>query len=509
MKNKRTIINLFCSLSVLAIGIGISFVLSPFIVKSIGVEANGFVTLANNFVGYANIIVIALNGMAARYISISYHQKDYNKANVYYNSVFWGNIILLLIITLPVGLFLFFLDSFIDIPKELVFDVKLLFSLIFGGFYLQTGFPNYDCGTYVTNRLDRTYVPRMIVALIRCLFLFLSFSLFTPHVWYVGAASALVATLLLIVEGHNTHKLTPELKISFRERKKLVSSNALKELVGTGIWNAISNVGKMLYSSFDLIICNLFLGAKKMGILSLSKILLTLVDELANSISRVFLPQMTIYYAENNNLAFNKSIIKSMKIMSVLLTIPLAIIIVYGEDFYTLWIPSQDAKLLNAISILAISSYFLCSGSNILMNAFTVINKVKANSIAIIVSGALSIITTIMLLSYTSIGIYAVAGISSIFIVLKDIIFTVPYLAHFIEIKKKQIYLQMILTALSSTVLVGIGMLLKHILRVNNWGSFIISILIYSIIALIINMVIQMNRNDIRTILTKFRKKGD
>ncbi|MCA5963718.1 hypothetical protein LC724_29820 [Blautia sp. RD014234] len=87
-------INVICSLMVLAANVIINFWLSPYIVKNIGVEANGFITLANNFVTYAQLVAAALNSMAARFISISYVQKDYKKANLYYNSVFWGNLII-------------------------------------------------------------------------------------------------------------------------------------------------------------------------------------------------------------------------------------------------------------------------------------------------------------------------------------------------------------------------------------------------------------------------------
>lgn len=51
--NKKTMINVICSLMVLAANVIINFWLSPYIVKNIGVEANGFITLANNFVTYA------------------------------------------------------------------------------------------------------------------------------------------------------------------------------------------------------------------------------------------------------------------------------------------------------------------------------------------------------------------------------------------------------------------------------------------------------------------------
>ena len=63
--SKKTAINLVCSIMVLLTNILIGFWLSPFVVEHIGVEANGFVTLANNFVTYVSLIVTALNSMAA------------------------------------------------------------------------------------------------------------------------------------------------------------------------------------------------------------------------------------------------------------------------------------------------------------------------------------------------------------------------------------------------------------------------------------------------------------
>ena len=74
-KKQRTVINVVCSILVLCTNVVISFFLSPYIVKNIGVEANGFVTLANNFVTYANLIVTALNSMAARFITVEYVRK--------------------------------------------------------------------------------------------------------------------------------------------------------------------------------------------------------------------------------------------------------------------------------------------------------------------------------------------------------------------------------------------------------------------------------------------------
>ena len=46
----NTYINIITSVGVLVINLAISFWLSPYIIRTIGVEANGFVSLANNFV---------------------------------------------------------------------------------------------------------------------------------------------------------------------------------------------------------------------------------------------------------------------------------------------------------------------------------------------------------------------------------------------------------------------------------------------------------------------------
>ena len=65
--NARTAINILSSFGTTIFGLLISFFLSPYIVRTIGVEANGFVSLAANFTSYATLVVMALNNMAGRF----------------------------------------------------------------------------------------------------------------------------------------------------------------------------------------------------------------------------------------------------------------------------------------------------------------------------------------------------------------------------------------------------------------------------------------------------------
>lgn len=505
--SKRTIINVVSSMVLLATNVLISFFLSPYIVEHIGVEANGFVTLANNFVTYAQLIVIALNSMAARYIIIEYVKKNYSKANLYYNSIFWGNLIIVAILIIPASIFIAMMGDLIDVPKELLWDVKLLFAFIFLNFFITTGFPNWDCGTFVTNRLDRTYIPNMASGVFRCIFLFVVMTIFVPHVWYVGAAASVMTIINLVVAGYNTHTLTPELKIQKDKGKFICSKTAIKELVGAGIWNSISNVGNMLLTGLDLIVCNLTLGATAMGVISLSKILPNYMQQLSSTIRNAFTPELTINYAKGDKEAVLKDLKRAMKLTSVIMTIPIAVIVVLGDRFFALWVPTQDAALLQKLSILAILAYMFTSGTQILFNVFTAVNKVKANAIAMLISGVVSACITFIMAKYTDYGIYAVAGVSSIVNLIRNMIFTVPVTAKYLGFKWYQFFPQVGQTILSSVIIIIVGIIVKPILAEGSWVKFIFSAAIVAIIGLVFNILLILNKSERNFLFSKVLNK--
>lgn len=504
---KKTVINLICSILLLCTNTLISFFLSPYIVENIGVEANGFITLASNFVTYAQLIVTALNSMAARFISIEYVKKDYKKANMYYNSVFWGNLIIVAILIIPSIIALIKLESLVNIPDNIVFDIKILFAFIFFNFFITTGFPNWDCGTFVTNRLDRTYIPQVIASIVRCLFLFITFSYFTPKVYYVGIAATIMILITLICNGYNTNKLTPELKISFFRKKIICSWNAIKELVISGIWNSISNVGNILLTGVDLIICNVYLGATAMGVVSLTKIIPNYMDTLSSSINDVFNPEMTINYAKNNKEKMLNDINRSMKLSSLIITIPISVFIVFGEEFFKLWVPSQDAKMLQILSILASFKFIFLGGTRILLNLFTTFNKTKDHAIFQLITGGVSILLTILIVKYTKYGIYAVAGVSSLCVVLKNIVLVIPACSKYLNVKCKIFYKQVFISIFSSAVLILVGYIIKHFINISSWIQLILTAMGIGIIGLFINVFITLNKNERKYLKEKILKK--
>ena len=80
--NKQLAVNIVSNIAIYVLQFVISFLLTPFIVKSLGVEAFGFVGLSNNIISYTTLITVALNAMASRFISVEYHKGNIEKANI-------------------------------------------------------------------------------------------------------------------------------------------------------------------------------------------------------------------------------------------------------------------------------------------------------------------------------------------------------------------------------------------------------------------------------------------
>lgn len=505
--NKKTTINMFCSLMVLFTNIIISFWLSPYIVEHIGVEANGFVTLANNFVSYATLLVTALNSMAARFITIEYVNKDYKKANLYYNSVFWGNLIIVLVLLIPAVYLIVRLENIVNVPSNIVIDVKILFSFVFFNFFIGTALPNWECGTFISNRLDKDYIPQMFTSVLRCLLIFGMMTLLVPRVWYVGLTSTVITVIMLFVRARNTHQFTPHLKVFLAKNKIICSWSAIKELVGSGIWNSISSVGTMLLNGLDLIICNLFIDAEAMGILAIAKILPHYIGLMGSSIRNAFAPEIVSNYAKGDMDKLQKDIKRAMKLTSVILTVPVGGIIVMAEDFYRLWVPSQDAHLLASLSIIVCLAYTYASGIQVLHIVFSAVNRVKTNALLMILSGVVSTVIVFILLNTTDLGIYAVAGVSVGVNFVRNMLYNIPYSAKYLGFKKTSFYPQVFTCVASSAILTIVGTVLHRFVTINNWFDFMLFTAFISVLFLFINYFIFLNKEERTLVLNKVKNK--
>jgi len=177
MNKKKLYINLIANILSFIVQMAISFLLTPIIVNKVGDAAYGFIGLSNNFANYSSILTIVVNSMASRFITLELEKENIKEANKYYSTVFFMNIILSFIIILFSIVLIINLTYFIDIPNELITDVKLTFMLSFINIVISLFSSVFNISTFAKNKLDQSAIRTIIGYVIKVILLIVLFSI--------------------------------------------------------------------------------------------------------------------------------------------------------------------------------------------------------------------------------------------------------------------------------------------------------------------------------------------
>lgn len=492
MNSKRLLINISANIVSFVVSMGINFLLAPYIIKSVGKEAYGFVGLANNFVSYAQLITLALNALAVRFITIKIHENDIKEANKYFSSVTIANIATSLAMTLPALLVVIYMNKIVKVPSGILLDVQVLWALVFLNFLIEIITSTYDVVTFASNRLDLSALRSIEANILRVVILIALFSLFKPNVWYLGI-SAIVCTLFIFITNiHYKKILVPNLKIKYM----YFDFKIIKELLSSGIWSVVTKLGQILSDGLDLLISNLFIDASAMGVLAIAKTVPSAISSLLITISGVFCPQITIYYAQKDKSKLIHEIKKSMKISGMFTSIAMSGMIVLGYYFYSLWVPGEDVMYIQILSIITVLSVVVSGVVNTLFSVFTVVNKLKMNSYVILGQGILNALLVFIILKTTNLGLIAVAGVSSITATIRNLTFVPMYSAKCLGVSKKTFY-PTILNYIFSTFIVTMGNFIAcYSIDKSSWMGLIISGVICVIVGSTLSYITLLNKEE-------------
>lgn len=490
--NKKTFVNLSSALVLLALNLLYNFFLAPYVVETLGEEAYGYITLANNFAMYAGLITVAFNSMAGRFVSVEYHRGNMKSAQEYYSTIFYTNIFLSLIMILPMALLTLFLDKLINIPSYLIVDVKLIFGLVFLNFIINLVASVFSISTFVTNDLYRLSVKRLISVVVKVFGLWALFNAFGNKLYLVGLSIAVSSLYLLVSSWILSIKVFANIKITY----KSFNIARVKDMFAAGVWNTITNIGNVLSDGLDLLVANLFISPTAMGIIAISKTLNTILGSLTGSVSESFQPLITRNYAIDKKDELIGKILLSMKVNGLFSSIAYSWIIIFSLGFFALWIPNLNSKELWILCILSLQGSILSGNMSSLFPVFTLTNKLKLNAISRVAIGLLSVFITYLIVKNTNYGIYAVAGVSSLLGSLFNFFFVPSYVSHLLDVPKWIFYKVILRHVITIIIVVAILFPFSKILVLSSWIMTLFSLILTTIIGLAVALLINFSYED-------------
>ena len=423
----------------------------------------------------------------------------------------FANLLLSAVFSVVFAVAILFLEKFLNISQSSVADIKILWVFISLNFIISLFGSIFSVSTFVTDRLDKTALTNARGSIIKVLVLVVCYTFFKPYTFYVGIATLLMGINYLVSHIYLKAKLIPELRI----KRSSFDFGCIKELVSSGIWNSVSKLSSILSSGLDLLITNIFVNGVAMGVLNLSKTISTIVLNLFAMLASIFAPQLTMAYANDHFDEMKKQLITSVKLMGVFSSIPLAFLIGFGADFYRLWVPTQDAALLHLLTIITCFNLIFAIPLEPLYNIFTVSNKIKVSSIALILFSVASILSVFIGLQFVheeNAKIIYIALVGAFYNTLRVLTFLPIYGAKCLNFKLTTFYPVILRNALSVVILVIISVAINLFFEIDSWFKLIGCAVVIALIGLVTNVLTLFNKEElgnIRQMLHRLtRRKG-
>ena len=456
--------------------------------------------MANNFVTYASLISIALNSMAARFISISYHRNELKEARNYYSSLVIGNMIIVGLLIIPAILCISKLEMLINVEETNVLDVKLLFSFVFINFFITQISSVFYIAMYVMNKLFWQNLINLVKAIFNMITILVVFNYLPPKIFYVSFIGAFLGLCTIPFYYKIKKKLLNSITFDF----KYFNIKYTFIMIKSGMWNTINQCGNVLMTGLDLLLANLLVNSSQMGALAAAKTIPNYMIQLAGMLNNNFQPSLTIAYATKGRREMLKQLRISMKISSVFMSIPIITFCVFGVEFYRLWMPTLDERQLTILSLLTCIAFIPFAGPQTLYNVFTTTDNLKVNSITFLLTGAANFIIVYALLLKTDLGVYAIAGVSSILSIIRNLCVTVPYTAHLLKLKWYVFYADVAMSMLCCGIAAGISFAVKYFIAINGWATLFVAVIIACSLSLLIQIMILLTRQERQVLVAKF-----
>lgn len=506
---RQMAVNIIASVVSFAVTMGINFFLTPYLVQQLGTEAYGFIGLANNFVQYATILTAALNSMSGRFISIAYHRGERDKASALFSSVLAADLIIAGAMLLLGAGVVAWIDVLLNIPAELVRTVKITFSLTFLAYIISIITAVFTTAAYVKNRIDINSIRDIAAHLLKAALIVLLFLCFPARLYFVALATVGSNLFLLAANVTVKKRILPEIKVSFRKFElPLVGT-----LITAGTWMSLAQLSNTLISGLDLLVCNLSIGAAMMGLMSIAKTIPSSIAILINTIANVFAPQYTILYAKGDIPGLVQEVKLTSRLQSLLLTVPIAGFIVFGEVFYCLWQPDktpEEQGVICVISILSCLTYLFTCHTQALTMLNSVCNRMKLPVLVSLGVGMGSITIVVACLNLFTLdeamAAYLIVGVSSCLMSVRALVFIPVYAARLLKQRWTTFYPMLLRSLMTFALVVLLFIAVRSLSTIRSWLALGCVCVVAAVLGYALSLLLLFDREEINLILA--RKRG-
>jgi len=426
---------------------------TPYLIRHLGVEVYGMIPLVVSFIAYFNLLTGSVTNAVTRFVAIHLRKGEIVKGNIYFNSTLSALIILCGVLLIPVVVFSLFFSRIFQVPQGFEADTGwLCFLVAFSTFIMAVTSP-FMVSTFIMHRFDLSNLVKIIGKLLRVIIYVICFTYLSVSLKYFGLSYIVMAFFILVCSYAIARRLTPELQVNWRS----FSWRSLCEIGSMSAWIAVNQVGALLYLSVSFILINIFLGPEQCGRYAPIALWVTLLGTLGGAINNVFVPIAFEYVAQDRLDMLVLQMRRSTKFLGLIMGFPIGLLCGLAAPILKRWLGSEFTSLWPLVWLL-VGPWLVSITVKPMFAIYRGLDKVKIPAMVTIIGGIINVLLSILLIRYTSLGIYGIALSLSLCLTTKNLFFT-PIYAAIITAQRKAVFIREVFPGLGMAALVSLSTL--------------------------------------------------
>jgi O-antigen/teichoic acid export membrane protein len=401
LEKKLIIRGIYLNYLYLFVGLILSFLLTPIILRYLGQTAYGLWVVFGSVVGYFGLLDFGINTATIKYTAEYRARNEQENVNKYISTI--------LVVFIFIGVFIIvvcfgltpFIPSLFNIPKDLIPLGQIAFLIM--GLNVALGLLGATFGNmiYGYQRVDVWKIFGIIQAIANAsfaiIFLRLGFGLIGVVVASLSSVLILIILYLLFIHYSN---------YAIVIHPKLANVNMLKKIAPYSIRSFVLSLTSQVLYYTDNIVIGIFLGASLVTIYSIAYKLCFFATYMFSIITQTIFPTFTRLYTIEDIDGLESLYLKTVKI-SVVIMVPIGLFLgFFGRSFINLWVGEENFVGINVLLVL-ISMDFLHSFGTPAGLLLQAVGKNKAFMFSEMLNSSLNLLLSIILVK--RIGLVGVA----------------------------------------------------------------------------------------------------
>ncbi len=472
--DKRTAVNMICTVATHGISALIALVLTPYLISTLGFEAYGFYPLALELLAGFSLVSGLLGATATRYITIEEAGGRTESANRYVSTVFFGNLILSGLLALPMAGVVIFCDRLFDIPAELLGQVRIFFLLMLASVLVDGIFFVFSSAYSVSGRLDLSAGERLLGILVKAGVLGCLLGVLPPSVISVGVAvfaSSFAMGLLSLIMARC---LWPRMAVSARA----FSLSALGQVSVSGFLYSFLRFGSFLLTGAFLFMVNRLFGAHTGGVYSVALTVSRVLSGVLLVCAGVYVPVMEKGFAVGDREELLGTVKRGQKLLGFFALVGVSVCVSFCGDFFSLWLGDQNTPTLRLLCVLLVLPALSVATALPILNLSLVMNRMRRVSFLFVGGALLSLALAIALRAFFGCDILVMAAVSAGAQILWYAGFMPLFGAHLLGMSPVTFLLPVLRLHGGAAVSVGLLWVARTVFAVDSWEKLAVMFVI-------------------------------